>query len=368
MKPVRNVIPLVIGLAAFVSLSGGCNPECPVGTTNQGNTCRSAHEQGNSVDDNNIAPIDDAASGGSGGLPRMKSPDTAGKGANGNTAKAGDGAVAGRGTVSNRPGLPVSGAGGESYQSEAAGSVAAGNGAAGAVPDSMSSGGSGTGAGAGGDNQGPAGVPCSPEGAIRCAENGMGARESCRSGIWSDDAPCPDGNTCATTASGAPACQPLSAICMASGQPITCDPQGGMLMCNENGTAMMLASCSSAKLCQAGLASGKCATCVPGSTMCNGKNLERCSSDGSAFQTELDCKSAPLCDPSAGTCKAPVCEAGSFTCNGDTSASSSSSPIFIVFVSWPRGTQGSRGTSLISRGGRRRNTPDNCRQRRHCLG
>lgn len=91
-----------------------------------------------------------------------------------------------------------------------------------------------------------------------------------------------------------------------------------MLACNENGTAMMLDSCSNAMLCEAGLATGHCASCIPGEATCNGKDLQRCSVDGSGFQLEMDCKSAPLCDQSGGSCKPPVCEAGTYTCNRDS--------------------------------------------------
>jgi len=323
MKPVRNGLQLAAVLAVSllgVSTSGGCNSGCPVGTTNQGSTCKpvQSSSEGPVAVAGRPGPANGgAATSGSGGPVAGRGVDGAGRGSGNNPPTvSGSGGRGGRVSISTAGSTPDIGTAGVLGSAGSGGAESAGTGAAG--EDGSANSGTSSTAGTGGGSGGPAGEPCSPEGAMRCAMDGEGAREACRNGFWDEDAPCPAEHTCAASASGEPSCQPLSAVCMAAGQPVVCDPQGVMLMCNDNGTAMKLAACRNAELCMAGLASGRCANCKPGAAMCNGKDLQRCSADGSAFQVESDCKSAPLCDQGRGVCKPPVCEAGSYTCNGDS--------------------------------------------------
>ena len=292
MKNSRDMRSVVLWLAdtvVWVAVGVGCSSVgCPRGTVAEGHQCRSP-QQGQRVGGNGA--IDESAISESGSEPNGDN--SSGKGGEA-------GSTHGSGTTAGR--MPDAGSGDSrangAANSGASASGSAGNGAAGGSV--------------------PAGEPCSSDGDGRCAESGAGKRETCQSGVWTLDAPCADDETCTTPASGEPSCQPLSALCVASSKAAVCDAQGTMLMCNSDGTATTITSCSNAKLCEAGLAARRCASCVPGTPMCNGKELQRCRSDGSGFVAESDCKSAPLCDQANGTCKSPVCEAGSYTCTGDS--------------------------------------------------
>ena len=158
--------------------------------------------------------------------------------------------------------------------------------------------------------------PCTFEGKQRCAVSGVGKRQLCSGGLWVDDAACAAGETC-SDASGTAVCQPLVALCNGKGGQRVCDAQGTLLACNMDGTAQMLDSCMNAMLCTAGLATGACASCVPGSSKCMGKDLLTCGPDGQ-FGAMTDCLSPTLCQESFGACMPPACQAGEVTCQGDT--------------------------------------------------
>lgn len=318
---VRQFACAFAACVCWMSQAGACGDGCPVGTSNEAGLCRTVrkpddHSSG-SAGELSVGASSNTANGGAAGVGQTKGPPSAGTGSKGNaviTQAAGMGAAAGSGPIL----LPLAGSLASSTSQAGAGALvsaaAAGSTAvnSSAVPVDASS------AGASGQSVVPAGESCSPEGAVRCAQSGSGKREACRSGVWAEDAPCPAEHTCTQSGNGAPSCEPLSAFCTAGSQGAVCDKQGMMLMCQDNGTATAIATCQNAKLCEAGLPSGACARCVPGAAMCSGKDLQRCSSDGSGFQVDSDSKSPALCDATAGTCRAPACSAGEIKCTGDS--------------------------------------------------
>ena len=162
----------------------------------------------------------------------------------------------------------------------------------------------------------PAKDPCVTDGAVRCANAVMGARDMCTSGAWEPSIPCAPNETCVMVGSTA-MCMPLVGLCVGRADETVCDDQGTMLHCSSDGTAKLVDTCTHPMLCMAGIKSGMCAACIPGEHMCEGKNLLTCAADGTR-STTTDCMSEALCDETAGSCRPPSCKAEEVKCVGDT--------------------------------------------------
>jgi hypothetical protein len=149
---------------------------------------------------------------------------------------------------------------------------------------------------------------CNAEGSTRCASSGsQGSRETCMGNVWMQGTPCAAMETCVMQ-NGAAECAAVEKLCVGSnGQPV-CDGQGIMLLCNEDGTIRSHEMCTSAKLCQAGVAAGVCATCAANEEYrCSDKALELCTADGMSFVMQEECETAALCNATVGMCTAAVC-------------------------------------------------------------
>lgn len=153
------------------------------------------------------------------------------------------------------------------------------------------------------------------EAEVRCNPTTAGVVETCEAGQWVPQ-DCAAGEQCIDAADGPKCVLPVEACAGRDGQSI-CTDTGEMLACMEGGGAMTVAMCSDSTLCKAGLTSGACANCVPGTFQCTGTQLQSCDPEGQAFGVQEQCASAALCDKMAGQCKAPACEAGEFKCTGD---------------------------------------------------
>jgi hypothetical protein len=75
-------------------------------------------------------------------------------------------------------------------------------------------------------------------------------------------------------------------------------------------------SCMTAAQCQAGLTTGQCGECDPGTFQCTDIELQRCDDTG-AWVLELECASAKLCKADTGICDMQVCGEGEYQCMGD---------------------------------------------------
>ena len=137
-------------------------------------------------------------------------------------------------------------------------------------------------------------VPCSPTNS--CPLNG----QSCIQGACVS-------NT--ETAADWSACTPPEGA-------ITCE--GAVLTsCNVTKPGkVVIDTCGSATLCQAGLAAGGKAcggkSCTPNASTCNGAMLQHCAADGSSFDKTSTCASVALCEKGAptGMCATPMCGVG----------------------------------------------------------
>lgn len=160
---------------------------------------------------------------------------------------------------------------------------------------------------------------CAPDGAMRCGK-GSGERERCISGAWTADEPCPEGQGCTQMEGQAVACRDVEAVCQGSpGETICAD--GVIYTCSESAVADSMESCASARHCQLGRPSGTCAACVPDTEdefICNGKELQRCTSDGSGYEAFKACETEALCNVVAGDCTDSACLKGQMLCDGDT--------------------------------------------------
>jgi hypothetical protein len=76
-------------------------------------------------------------------------------------------------------------------------------------------------------------------------------------------------------------------------------------------------TCMSAALCQAGIKSGKCGVCEPGTFQCKTTELQKCDETGQ-WQLQDTCASEDLCKVSKGICDLQVCTAGEYHCNSTT--------------------------------------------------
>lgn len=230
------------------------------------------------------------------------------------------------GTVAGESALPTAG-GGSLSASEQSVTGSAGNSGANSSVDGPTSanvaGGSAAAAGnapamISGAVAGGSASSCAPEGAIRCATSGTGAREGCVGGAWQRQAACAVDELCMTGAT-ATSCVKVERACTGFEGQVICDNDGLMLICAEDGSATSSSKCSSRALCEAGIATQTCAVCVPGAEYrCAGATLEVCVEDGKTFTPMMECESAPLCDASSGSCTEATCEAGKASCDGNT--------------------------------------------------
>lgn len=90
-----------------------------------------------------------------------------------------------------------------------------------------------------------------------------------------------------------------------------------MHACDGEGRSANAQGCGSARQCQLGAQRAMCAVCLPGTHRCVGARLERCSTDGFAWQLSKTCASEALCNTNAGDCTAGACTAATRTCMGD---------------------------------------------------
>lgn len=75
-------------------------------------------------------------------------------------------------------------------------------------------------------------------------------------------------------------------------------------------------SCMTAEQCQAGVATGQCGECDPGTFQCVDIELQRCDETGT-WVLETECPSALLCKADMGICDTQVCREGDVQCMGD---------------------------------------------------
>ncbi len=183
-------------------------------------------------------------------------------------------------------------------------------------------------AGDGGPGAGPTGplpvetglgTACPIEGGNRCSAAGAGARQVCQGGLWTVMESCPGGQICQEKEGAAPVCQTVAEVCKGSAGMAVCDGQGNLLVCNADGTVASQQPCSSARLCQLGLAARRCAQCVPSTEFrCTGALLEVCAADGQSWTRHEMCTSEALCNKIAGMCTTSACAANKAACNGNT--------------------------------------------------
>lgn len=88
--------------------------------------------------------------------------------------------------------------------------------------------------------------------------------------------------------------------------------------CGAGGVSTSQESCMTAALCQAGLASGVCAVCTPGTFHCEGTELDVCS-DAGQYMKQEDCATAALCSEAAGMCTPMMCIPSGMSCSSDGS-------------------------------------------------
>jgi hypothetical protein len=75
-------------------------------------------------------------------------------------------------------------------------------------------------------------------------------------------------------------------------------------------------SCKTEAQCQAGLTTGQCGECDPGTFECQGVELQMCDATGT-FVLAMECSSAKLCKAEKGMCDDQVCREGEYHCEGD---------------------------------------------------
>lgn len=159
---------------------------------------------------------------------------------------------------------------------------------------------------------------CATEGASRCSTGApQGSRQTCVGKVWVQSESCAASETCVMQPDGAK-CAQVEQLCVGSDGQAVCDGQGQMLLCNKDGTLKSQEMCMSARLCQAGLASGRCPVCMAGEEhRCQEAALEVCAADGMSFMPLMQCPSAALCSANLGMCSDAVCRPGMFTCEGN---------------------------------------------------
>lgn len=72
--------------------------------------------------------------------------------------------------------------------------------------------------------------------------------------------------------------------------------------------------CTNPAQCEAGLMTGACGECDPGTFRCTGADLEECDDTGH-FMAKETCASEKLCKDTTGICDTKVCSAGEYRCD-----------------------------------------------------
>lgn len=283
---------IMFGLCGLSGLlAGGCNPSCPGGTHLEMGYCKSNATGAVTAGDNSEGTMQSRPD--STTMIATNHPSQA-AGTSEPTGQSISGLGSGgalAATASGGTGAPASGA-------AATGAAAiAGSGAAG----------------------GTSPEPCAPAGAMRCVEDGSGRREQCVGSSWTPTSACAQGEICAGLQSNRPGtCLSLAAVCDGKFGMMTCDGSGTLYKCDENGVLVGNPQpCGRMELCTAGITTGRCAVCVPGTHTCNGAVLMACSAAGDSNTTQETCASSSLCDEVAGRCTSASCKAGELTCMGD---------------------------------------------------
>ena len=124
--------------------------------------------------------------------------------------------------------------------------------------------------------------------------------------------PCADGQGCVAGECVDQVCEPSSRRCEGD----------TVIVCNEAGTSESTVRCDLVPECEEAAggctcSGGECVplVCEPGSTVCDGQDVLRCSDDGSVQEFVATCEAPDSCI--AGECRAAECEDG-VSCVGDT--------------------------------------------------
>jgi hypothetical protein len=118
---------------------------------------------------------------------------------------------------------------------------------------------------------------------------------------------------------GKAACAATLELCQGSNGKAVCDAQGMLIVCNPDNTIASQEKCKSAALCQTGIATKTCPTCMAKADhQCLGKTLQVCSDDGTGYTAQEECDTEGLCNALLGMCTTAVCAPGKFSCQNNT--------------------------------------------------
>jgi hypothetical protein len=158
---------------------------------------------------------------------------------------------------------------------------------------------SGAQAGDAGGNK--SGDSCSAEGAVRCTVGSSLERERCDDGHWTAHRACSESQVCVQLDDDESAvCVASSGRCEGRIDESFCDG-ATMLVCDSAGRVDAEVACDTEEQCDAGLATGKCANCIPGKFRCRGTRLERCGTTA-VWEQLSTCDSQAACDDVQGEC------------------------------------------------------------------
>jgi hypothetical protein len=126
----------------------------------------------------------------------------------------------------------------------------------------------------------------------------------------------PAAGTAAAAGAGAMAKNPKAVpVCEGKADEWACDERT-LYHCVNGAYEGKPQSCKTAAQCMAGLTTGQCGECDPGTFLCNDVQLQRCDETG-AYVMEAECASAKLCKEEAGICDTQVCHQDEYHCEGD---------------------------------------------------
>lgn len=160
------------------------------------------------------------------------------------------------------------------------------------------------------------GPACSVESAFRCLARGTRQREQCTAGRWQAGPPCAEGQVCQAEGAMAGSCTAPLDLCRGNAGAAVC-AGATLTLCADDGTAQQQLPCASARHCELGVAAKACAACVPGEYRCTGRLLERCD-QALKWQPVQECpESGEVCNARAGACSSSLCKAGALSCSQD---------------------------------------------------
>lgn len=126
----------------------------------------------------------------------------------------------------------------------------------------------------------------------------------------------PAGGTAAAAGGAAPAKNPKAVpVCEGKADEYACDERT-LYHCVMGAYEGKPQSCKTAAQCTAGLTTGQCGECDPGTFLCNDVQLQRCDDTG-MYVMEAECASAKLCKEEMGICDTQVCHQDEYHCEGD---------------------------------------------------